>query len=93
MKKNKIVKPTGDEILELTRVILDPDISSEARIMAIKMLEKLIGREIKTKRDILAIDKEYSDVHTPSLQGQEEQVATPGDRRERWFGNISSGGD
>jgi hypothetical protein len=60
MKKKEIVKPTGDEILELTRVILDPDISSEARIMAIKMLEKLMGREIKTKRDILAIDKEYS---------------------------------
>ena len=60
MKKKEIVKPTSDEILELTRVILDPDISSEARIMAIKMLEKLLGREIKTKRDILAIDKEYS---------------------------------
>jgi hypothetical protein len=62
MKKKDIVKPTSDEILELTRVILDPDISSEARIMAIKMLEKLMSREIKTKRDILAIDKEYSEV-------------------------------
>jgi hypothetical protein len=62
MKKKEIVKPTGDEILELTRVILDPDISSEARIMAIKMLEKLVGKEIKTKRDIVQIDKEYSEV-------------------------------
>jgi hypothetical protein len=66
MKKKEIVKPTSDEVLGLTRVILDPDISSEARIMAIKMLEKLLGKEIKTKRDIVQIDKEYSNVHTPS---------------------------
>lgn len=56
--KNKI-KPDKTEVLKLVELINNPDISSESRTMAIGMLEKMVGKEIKNKRDIFAIAKEY----------------------------------
>jgi hypothetical protein len=58
MKQPK-VPPSKEDVMNLVNIIHDPDISSEARTMAIGMLEKMVGREIKNKRDVFAIQQEY----------------------------------
>ncbi len=49
------------EVMKIIDIINNPDISSEARVMAINMLERLTGRIILTKKDVFKIAKDCED--------------------------------
>jgi len=59
MKKKEPVIIDTAEVLRLIELINDRDISSEARTIAIGLLEKMTGQEIKNKKDMFRIAKEY----------------------------------